>query len=125
MENPDSSKMTMSEFYKTVGGDISDVIERLEDIDIVESFVLGFEYDPSYSELMKSLDEGDIKSAFRAAHTLKGICYNFGFKRLGDHAVIVCDKLREGIPPDEVLLQQLASEYNRVICAIQSLRNDN
>ena len=72
MEIPDAPKLTLSEFYEEVDGDIMNVLERLEDIETVEMFVLGFPSDPSYSMLLKSLQENDLKSAFRAAHTLKG-----------------------------------------------------
>ena len=42
MEIPDAPKRTLSDFYEEVGGDIMNVLERLEDIDTVEMFVLGF-----------------------------------------------------------------------------------
>lgn len=124
MEIPDAPKLTLSEFYEEVGGDIMNVLERLEDIDTVEMFVLGFPSDPSYSMLLKSLQENDLKSAFRAAHTLKGISYTLGFQSLGDCAAKLCDKLREGLLPKETVLQQLKTEYNRVLTAIKKLKNN-
>ena len=42
MEIPDSSKWTLSEFYEEIGGDIMNVLERLEDMETVEMFVLEF-----------------------------------------------------------------------------------
>ena len=124
MEIPDAPKLTLSEFYEEVGGDIMNVLERLEDIDTVEMFVLGFPSDPSYSMLLKSLQENDLKSAFRAAHTLKGISYTLGFQSLGDCAAKLCDKLREGLLPTATVLQQLKTEYNRVLTAIKKLKNN-
>ena len=125
MKTSDKAKMTLSELYKTVGGDIDDVLERLEDAEIVESFVLRFEDDPSFYALLRGLKENDLKSAFRAAHTLKGISFNLGFRRLGDFASVLCDELREGILPSEISLRQLKSEYGCVISAIRSLKNNN
>ena len=55
MEIPDSSKWTLSEFYEEIGGDIMNVLERLEDMETVEMFVLEFPSDPSYSMLLKNL----------------------------------------------------------------------
>lgn len=121
---PDTSKMTIYEFYDTVGGDIADVVERLEDIDIVESYILDFEEDTSYSELMQSIDKSDLKGAFRAAHTLKGICYNFGFDRLGKIAAFICEGLRDGVFPTEASLHRLTAEYDCVYRAICCLKNN-
>ena len=100
------------------------VLERLEDIETVEMFVLGFPSDPSYSMLLKNLQENDLKSAFRAAHTLKGISYTLGFQSLGDCAAELCDKLREGLLPSSTVMQQLEKEYNHVLTAIEKLKNN-
>ena len=124
MEIPDAPKRTLSDFYEEVGGDIMNVLERLEDIDTVEMFVLGFPSDPSYSMLLKSLQENDLKSAFRAAHTIKGISYTLGFQSLGDCAAKLCDKLREVMLPSATVMQQLETEYNRVLTAIKRIKNN-
>ena len=121
---PDSPKRTLSEFYEEIGGDIMNVLERLEDIETVEMFVLEFPSDPSYSMLLKSLQENDLKSAFRAAHTLKGISYTLGFQSLGDCAAKLCEKLREVMLPSATVMQQLEKEYNRVLTAIKKLKNN-
>ena len=78
VREPNTEEMTMSKFYAAVGGDLSDVLERLEDLDIVKFYLPEFENDPTYEGLMQSLKNGDLQSAFRAAHTLKGIGYNLG-----------------------------------------------
>ncbi|MDY3845547.1 MAG: Hpt domain-containing protein [Eubacteriales bacterium] len=124
MEIPYAPKLTLPEFYEEVGGDVMNVLERLEDIETVEMFVLGFPSDSSYSMLLKNLQENDFKSAFRAAHTLKGIGYTLGFQGLGDCAAKLCDKLREGLLPSATVLQQLETEYNRVLTAIKRLKNN-
>lgn len=125
MRKATASKMTIAEFYEAVGGDLDDVIERLEDIDIVKTFALAFDEDPSYSELMESLGKNDREGAFRAAHTLKGISYNFGFKRLGDSTTTICEKLREGSLPTKTSLRRLTNEYKCVLRAINTLKNSN
>ena len=33
------------------------------------------------SQLTQAMDAGDVETAFRAAHTLKGICANLGLSR--------------------------------------------
>ena len=52
MREPNTEEMTMSKFYAAVGGDLSDVLERLEDLDIVKFYLPEFENDPSYEGLM-------------------------------------------------------------------------
>lgn len=117
--------MTLTALYRAVGGDISEVLERLEDSETIALFVLGFEDDPSYAALLQNLKASDQNAAFRAAHTLKGISYSLGFKRLGDYAAILCENLREGISPTEISLRRLTSEYRRVIGAIQRFKNSS
>ena len=125
MEVSNAANMTLSELYEAVGGDIINVLERLEDIETVELFVLEFADDPSYSMLLQSLKGEDLKCAFRAAHTLKGIGYNLGFKRLGDCAANLSEKLREGMPPSEAVIEQLKTEYNLVITEIKNYKKFN
>lgn len=122
MEISNAANMTLSELYEAVGEDIINVLKRLEDIETVELFVLEFADDPSYSMLLQNLQENDLKSAFRAAHTLKGIGYNLGFKRLGDCAANLSEKLREGMPPSEIVIGQLKTEYNFVIAEIKNYK---
>lgn len=42
MELSDAVKITLSKLYESVGGNLNDVLERLDDIEIVEQFVLRF-----------------------------------------------------------------------------------
>ena len=42
MREPNTEEMTMSKFYAAVGGDLSDVLERLEDLDIVKFYLPEF-----------------------------------------------------------------------------------
>lgn len=122
MREPNTEKEAMSRFYKAVGGDLSDVLERLEDLDIVIFYLPEFENDLSYAGLMQSLKDGDLQGAFRAAHTLKGLSYNFGMDRLGDCAAALCRTMRAGTPVTPELLRRLAEEYRRVIDAIRELK---
>ena len=125
MRKPNTEEMAMSKFYAAVGGDLSDVLERLEDLDIVKFYLPEFEKDPSYTRLMQSLKSGDLRKAFHAAHTLKGLCYNFGLNRLGDCAAALCKTLREKISPAPELLRQLTDEYYRAVDAIRELISES
>ena len=45
-------------------------------------FVRMFPADGSYTQLCEAIAQGDVETAFRAAHTLKGLCLNLGFESL-------------------------------------------
>ena len=109
---------------KRLEASLEDVLERLEDLDIVKFYLPEFENDPSYEGLMQSLKNGDLQSAFRAAHTLKGIGYNLGLNRLGDRAAALCEVLHTGSVPAPELLRQLTEEYCCVIDAIHELKSE-
>lgn len=114
--------MALSKLYEAVGGDLEDALERLGDTETIKHFSLMFPDDPSYSLLLRSLRENDIRGAFHAAHTLKGVSQSLGFKRLGDCSEAVCEKLRNGIRPPEMILRQLETEYGCVINAIDNFK---
>lgn len=114
--------MTLDELYEEVGGNYLDVLDRLDDKETVECFVIRFLDDTSYTQLLKHLQKHNLKGAFYAGHTLKGISKSLGFCRLGDCVAGVCDDLRCGNAPSEVAIQQLKTEYNCVIAAINSFK---
>ena len=74
--------MTLEQVYAAIGGDYKGVMERLPSADFVRRFALKFLQDDSFRNLKKALEEKDAPTAFRAAHTLKGVCQNLGFDAL-------------------------------------------
>ena len=74
--------MTLEQVYAAIGGDYKGVMERLPSADFVRRFALKFLQDDSFPNLKKALEEKDAPTAFRAAHTLKGVCQNLGFDAL-------------------------------------------
>lgn len=124
MELSNAVKITLSKLYESVGGNLNDVLERLDDIEIVEQFVLRFPDDLSYTLLFQKLQENDLKSAFHAAHTLKGMSHSLGFDHLGNCATNLCEQLREGVTPSAILLHQLKTEYDCVIEAIDKFKEN-
>ena len=115
--------MTLSEVYEMVGGDYQNVLERLDDKETVENFVLRFLDDSSYVQLLQYLQAGDLKRAFYAAHTLKGISQSLGFSRLGACVETMCRDLRKGAEPSEIILHQLKTEFYCVITAINDFKD--
>lgn len=88
--------MTIQEFYAAVGGDYDAVIGRLKKEERVKKFARLFLEDPSYGQLVDNIREQNTDEAFRAAHTLKGVCQNLSFTRLYEAAYEITESLRCG-----------------------------
>ena len=88
--------MTIQECYKEMGADYEEVFHRLPRESMVRKFALMFLNDDSYPNLEQSLKEGNAQEAFRAAHTLKGVCQNLGFTNLYQPAYELTEVLRTG-----------------------------
>ena len=74
--------MTIQECYKKMGADYQEVLGRLYNEAMICKFVRMFLQDDSFQILEEALRRGDVKEAFRGAHTLKGVCANLGFEQL-------------------------------------------
>ena len=74
--------MNLQECYEALGGDFEDVLSRLRSEKLVQKFVLKFLNDKSFDLLCSSLEEENYEEAFRASHTIKGVCQNLSFTRL-------------------------------------------
>ena len=88
--------MTLEQVYAAIGGDYKGVMERLPSADFVRRFALKFLQDDSFPNLKKALEEKDAPTAFRAAHTLKGVCQNLGFDALYVPSSALTEALRGG-----------------------------
>lgn len=92
--------MTLQECYTALEGNYEEVIGRLRSERLVQKFVLKFLEDGSYDLLCRSMESGDYEEAFRASHTLKGVCQNLAFDRLGRSSSQLCEALRNGVTPE-------------------------
>lgn len=86
--------MTVRECYEKIGSDFDKVLGRMGSEALVKRFAVKFLEDKSFEELTESLKEKDGEDAFRAAHTLKGICANLGLDRLYEIDCELTEKLR-------------------------------
>ena len=114
--------MTLEQVYAAIGGDYKGVLERLPSADFVRRFALKFLQDDSFPNLKKALEEKDAPTAFRAAHTLKGVCLNLGFSNLMPSAVALTEILRagsfDGAAEQYALVEK---EYHKTIEALNAL----
>ena len=113
--------MTMESFYAAVGGSFEKTLKRLPSETMVRRFVLKFPADPTYAQLEAALPGGD-ETAFRAAHTLKGVAQNLGFDRLYASAAALTEDLRgPRAMTDPALWEKVRQDYAQVCRAIEAL----
>lgn len=86
--------MTIQEFYISIGEDFNEMVNRYFSIDRVKKYALMFLKDESYPNLVKMLNEKDYETAFRMAHTLKGVSANLGFNKLFEVSSALTEVLR-------------------------------
>jgi HPt (histidine-containing phosphotransfer) domain-containing protein len=115
--------MDLKTCYEELGGDYENVLGRLSREQLVEKFMLKFLNDKSYSQLVETMEAHDVEEAFRAAHTLKGVCQNLSFSKLNGSSVQVTEALRAGDYDAAVqLMPQLTDDYQTVVRAIESYK---
>lgn len=115
--------MTLQECYAAMGGDYNDAIGRLRSERLVQKFVLKFAEDGSYSLLQSSLADSNYDEAFRAAHTIKGVCQNLDFTRLYRSSSQLSEALRNGFTPEApALAEQVKEDYARTTAAIRAFQ---
>lgn len=113
--------MTLRECYAAMGADYEEAVGRLRSERLIQKFVLKFPADGSYDLLCRSWEAKDYKEAFRAAHTIKGICQNLSLTKLGESGNRLTEALREGWSPEaEGLVEEVKQDYQRTVEAIRS-----
>ena len=115
--------MTIKEVYDLIGADYEGVVARMCGEARVIKFVPKFVADPTYNELLQGFAEQNWELAFRAAHTMKGVCANFGFTKLQNSSSELCETLRPGVYRDgaEAQLEIVKADYAAVIDALAKL----
>ncbi|MCI8602154.1 MAG: Hpt domain-containing protein [Oscillospiraceae bacterium] len=112
--------MTLKECYAALGGNYEDVLGRLRAERLVQKFLLKFLDDKSLALLEESLEKGDYETAFRASHTLKGVCQNLGFSELAASSEALTEAMRGGKAPDMALAEAVKADYQKVIGAVSA-----
>ena len=115
--------MTLRDFYKKIGSDYDAIVKLMGGSErIVDKFVRKFPNDPSAAELFRSFEEKDYETAFRMAHTLKGVCLNLGFTKLHESASALTEALRDHVADNAPeLLENVRRDYDEVIGALKEI----
>lgn len=114
--------MTTKECYDAMGADYQNVLDRFSSESLVKKFALKFLDDNSYTNLKEALAVGNVQDAFRAAHTLKGVCLNLGFDNLYKVSSAITEILRAGeLTGTKEAFEKVEEQYNITVNAIKTI----
>ena len=118
----EEKNMTVKECYEQMGADYEGVLGRLRSEALIKKFAKKFLDDGSFQSLKDNLAAGNGEEAFRAAHTLKGICLNLGLDRLYKVSACLTEKLRgREFNGYEEAYEEVQQEYQKTIEAIRTM----
>ena len=114
--------MTLDQFYRAAGGTAAEAAPRLGGADATRRFLRLFPLDDSFPRLSEALGRGDAQTAFRAAHTLKGVAANLGLAQLCAAASDMTECLRRGeLSGAQARLAETETAYRWVLAALEEL----
>lgn len=118
--------MTVKDCYDMMGGGYEEVIKRLLDDKRVLKFAVKFLDDASYDTLQESMAKEDYETAFRAAHSIKGVCQNLGFVKLSESSAALTEALRGGKNQDTSELErQVREDYEKTVQGIKAMQESD
>ena len=118
--------MNLQECYAAMGGNYEEAMGRLRMERLVKKFILKFADDDSYGLLLRSMEEKNYSEAFRAAHTIKGVCQNLSLSALSASSSQLSEALRHGYTPEaDGFFEAVKRDYRQVIEAIGKFREEN
>ena len=116
--------MTIETCYENMGGDYQAVRSRIPSDALIKRFANSFLSDPSFGELTAAMAAKNRAEAFRAVHTLKGVCANLSFEKLRQSASALTEVLRpeaDEIPAEAFpMLDQVQKDYQVTMDAIRA-----
>lgn len=120
--------MTIQQFYGIVGGDADEVLSRLMNEALAKKFLMKFIDDPNYEMLVNAVEGGDWETAFRAAHTIKGLCLTLGLGNLAKSSSALTELLRGEFSGDKSVIaadyEQVKSDYAIAIDALTQYKGN-
>ena len=123
---PGEMYMTAEECYGLLGENYNEILERFGNEAMIRKFAIRFINDPSFGELKDAFQKNDGERAFRAAHTLKGVCLNLGFSGLYQVSSDLTEELRDYCTDGaEELFKKVEQKYQSVISVLNKLALEN
>lgn len=115
--------MTLETFYNTIGSNYKSALLRMGNSEkMLGKFVRKFSDDKTMSGLIEAFEGGDYKTAFREAHTLKGLCANLGLDKLQQSSSELTEALRDTVADNaRELLTEVRADYELIINSLAQL----
>ena len=87
--------------------------------ELYEKFLYQFPQDENFSLLCAAIRQQDVKAAFIAAHSLKGIAGNLSLTKLYEDLCPLVEQLRAGsLSGAEALLQSVRCDYEALLSVL-------
>ena len=97
-------------------------MNRFPDEAVIKKFVLKFLDDNSDANRKEAIAAGNVEEAFRAAHTLMGVCLNLGFDNLYKASSAITEIFRAGeLAGAEEAFEEVEKQYNITVNAIKAM----
>lgn len=121
-DGSEGTEMTLEACYEALGGDLTEVLERLDSEKLIRKYLLRVPGDGSYKNLEDAMRRRAPVEASLAAHTLKGFALTLGLPGLADVAGRLSDALRgENGEDPELLYEALKARYCETVEVISRL----
>ena len=113
--------MDKKDILKAAGLDYDGALARfMGNEGLLTRFLNKFLSDPNFLNLQSAIDQGDTETAFRAAHTLKGVAGNLSLTELYDKAMKISEVLRGGdLEQAKALMPEVQAAYEKITNALK------
>lgn len=117
--------MGVKECYKKMAGDYDEAVRRMGSDERIIKYLKILQRDTNFKSLCEAVEKNDLKTAFCAAHTLKGIALNLSLTSLADGIIELTEMLRSGMPNENMvlLLHNAKKTYELTLECIDALIN--
>ncbi|RNL48129.1 Hpt domain-containing protein [Paraeggerthella hongkongensis] len=118
--------MTLETLYAHMDADYSESLRRIGGDERIVKYLRIMRRDPSFDALREAVESQDYRTAFRAAHTIKGASLNLGLTKLVDCSSKLTEALRPQEPNEAVapLFKETERVYQEAITCIDALLDD-
>lgn len=113
--------MNPHDFYEAIGASYPNALRRLSDDERISKYLHMFLKDTSFLQVKETIEKKDYTNAFRAIHTLKGLCLNLELTPLAEAASELTEFLRQ-TPLDAIDDNDLNSKYSKVDAEYHKIR---
>ncbi|MGC4018526.1 MAG: Hpt domain-containing protein [Muricomes sp.] len=113
--------MDPRDFYREIGASYSNALRRLSTDERISKYLRMFLDDTSFLLVKETIENKDYAKAFRAIHTLKGLCLNLELTPLANASCELTEYLRQ-TPPEELNEDILHERYDKVDAQYHRIR---